>query len=128
LAWLPHAPPLATFLNPDPAGDRLSVAASACDGMRVSVDSETGATLLAGMGELHLNIVVETLKEDPRAALHFGDYVGMPLKIIWAILDIVTIIILVTGLFLWLKRYRSAASVSRFVRLNEASIGSKVPS
>jgi uncharacterized iron-regulated membrane protein len=60
--------------------------------------------------------------------LHFGDYGGMPLKIIWAILDLVTIVILVTGLFLWLKRHRSAASVSRFVRLNEAPLGAKVSS
>ena len=39
--------------------------------------------------------------------LHFGDYAGMPLKIIWALLDIATIAILVTGLYLWLKRRRA---------------------
>lgn len=32
--------------------------------LRVSVDRDTGQTLVRGMGELHLNIVVETLKED----------------------------------------------------------------
>ncbi|MBY8822436.1 elongation factor G [Sphingomonas colocasiae] len=32
--------------------------------LRVSVDRDTGQTLLRGMGELHLKIVVETLKED----------------------------------------------------------------
>ena len=31
----------------------------------------------------------------------------MPLKIIWALLDIATIAILVTGLYLWLKRRRA---------------------
>jgi uncharacterized iron-regulated membrane protein len=36
--------------------------------------------------------------------LHFGDYGGMPLKIIWALLDIVTIVILGSGIFLWLSR------------------------
>jgi uncharacterized iron-regulated membrane protein len=36
--------------------------------------------------------------------LHFGDYGGMPLKIIWAILDIITIVVLITGLYLWLRR------------------------
>ncbi|CAN1721665.1 PepSY domain-containing protein [Hyphomicrobium sp. 1Nfss2.1] len=36
--------------------------------------------------------------------LHFGDYGGMPLKIIWAILDIATIAVLVTGLYLWIAR------------------------
>ena len=39
--------------------------------------------------------------------LHFGDYGGMPLKIIWALLDIATIAILITGLYLWMAR-RSA--------------------
>jgi uncharacterized iron-regulated membrane protein len=28
--------------------------------------------------------------------LHFGDYGGMPLKIIWAVLDIITIVVLMT--------------------------------
>lgn len=36
--------------------------------------------------------------------LHFGDYGGMPLKIVWALLDIATIAILITGLYLWIKR------------------------
>jgi uncharacterized iron-regulated membrane protein len=39
--------------------------------------------------------------------LHFGDYGGMPLKIIWALLDIVTIVVLGSGLYLWLSRRRS---------------------
>lgn len=40
--------------------------------------------------------------------LHFGDYGGMPLKIIWAILDIAGIVILGSGLYLWLGRRRSS--------------------
>jgi len=36
--------------------------------------------------------------------LHFGDYGGMPLKIIWAILDILTIVVLGSGLYLWVTR------------------------
>jgi uncharacterized iron-regulated membrane protein len=38
--------------------------------------------------------------------LHFGDYGGMPLKIIWAVLDVVTIVVLSTGLYLWAARLR----------------------
>jgi len=38
--------------------------------------------------------------------LHFGDYGGLPLKIIWAALTIVTIIVLASGLYLWLGRRR----------------------
>jgi uncharacterized iron-regulated membrane protein len=43
--------------------------------------------------------------------LHFGDYGGMPLKIIWALLDIATIVVLVTGLYLWLARRRAATEL-----------------
>lgn len=39
--------------------------------------------------------------------LHFGDYGGLPLKIIWALLDLVTIAVLGSGLYLWLSRRRS---------------------
>lgn len=36
--------------------------------------------------------------------LHFGDYAGLPLKIVWALLDIVAIVVLASGLYLWLSR------------------------
>ena len=41
--------------------------------------------------------------------LHFGDYGGLPMKIIWALLDIATILVLGSGLYLWLKKRRSPA-------------------
>jgi len=37
--------------------------------------------------------------------LHFGDYGGLFLKIIWACLNVMTIIILITGLLLWYRKY-----------------------
>ena len=40
--------------------------------------------------------------------LHFGDYGGLGLKIVWAILDVITIVILVSGLYLWVVRRRRA--------------------
>lgn len=40
--------------------------------------------------------------------LHFGDYGGLPLKILWALLDIFTIIILGSGIYLWLGRRRTS--------------------
>jgi uncharacterized iron-regulated membrane protein len=40
--------------------------------------------------------------------LHFGDYGGMPLKILWALLDLVTIVVLGSGLYLWLSRRASS--------------------
>ena len=36
--------------------------------------------------------------------LHFGDYGGMALKIVWAVLDILTIGVLGSGLYLWIAR------------------------
>ncbi|MGC4059494.1 MAG: PepSY domain-containing protein [Aquabacterium sp.] len=39
--------------------------------------------------------------------LHFGDYGGLGLKIIWALLDLMTIIVLGSGLYLWLSKRRA---------------------
>jgi uncharacterized iron-regulated membrane protein len=39
--------------------------------------------------------------------LHFGDYGGLPLKIIWALFDLITIVVLITGLYLWWVRRRN---------------------
>lgn len=36
--------------------------------------------------------------------LHFGDYGGLPLKILWAVFDLVTIFVLGSGLYLWLGK------------------------
>jgi uncharacterized iron-regulated membrane protein len=43
--------------------------------------------------------------------LHFGDYGGLPLKIIWALLDVITLVVLGSGLYLWWARRRVAAPV-----------------
>lgn len=41
--------------------------------------------------------------------LHFGDYGGLPLKLIWALLDAATIVVLWSGLVLWWRKHRQAA-------------------
>ncbi len=41
--------------------------------------------------------------------LHFGDYGGLPLKVIWAVLDLITIVVLGSGLYLWWARRRVPA-------------------
>lgn len=38
--------------------------------------------------------------------LHFGDYGGLPLKLLWALLDLVAIAILASGTYLWFARLR----------------------
>jgi len=45
--------------------------------------------------------------------LHFGDYGGMPMQILWALLDIATIIVLGSGLYLWLKRGKTVPAAAR---------------
>lgn len=42
--------------------------------------------------------------------LHFGDYGGLPLKILWAVLDLFTIVVLATGLYLWLGKRRASSA------------------
>jgi uncharacterized iron-regulated membrane protein len=39
--------------------------------------------------------------------LHFGDYGGTPLKIIWALFDIAAIVVLITGVYLWFARRKN---------------------
>jgi len=53
--------------------------------------------------------------------LHFGDYGGMPLKIIWALLDIITIIVLGSGIYLWASR-RKAPIEARLAETNPVSL------
>lgn len=52
---------------------------------------------------------------------HFGDYGGMPMKIIWAIFDIATIIVLISGLYLWFARRKAkAAQLKRLIESTES--------
>lgn len=55
--------------------------------------------------------------------LHFGDYGGLPLKILWALLTLFTIVVLGSGLYLWLGKRR--AGTDALVR--EVESGALVP-
>lgn len=44
--------------------------------------------------------------------LHFGDYGGLPLKLLWAALTLFTMHVLGTGLYLWLARRKAAGPVA----------------
>jgi uncharacterized iron-regulated membrane protein len=79
------------------------------------VDAATGE--LTDMREMPM-YVKTLLVSQP---LHFGDYGGLPLKIIWALLDIVSIIILISGLYLWLAR-RKAPIEKRLAELNAGGL------
>jgi len=45
--------------------------------------------------------------------LHFGDYGGAGLKLLWALLDVATIVVLGSGLYLWFKRGRAAKAAAK---------------
>lgn len=64
----------------------------------VLVDARTGALVSAVTMPWYLRAL------ELSRPLHFGDYGGMPLKIIWVLLDLVTIFVLGSGLYLWFVR------------------------
>jgi uncharacterized iron-regulated membrane protein len=64
----------------------------------VLVDAQTA--LVAESRELPLYAKAMLLSQP----LHFGDYGGVPLQIFWALLDVITIIVLWSGLVLWWRK------------------------
>lgn len=73
----------------------------------VLIDADSGAVV--GLREMPWYAKALSLSQP----LHFGDYGGLPLKIIWALLDLVTIFVLISGVYLWLaKRPASEPALS----------------
>lgn len=82
----------------------------------VLVDGATGALTTVARMPWYLTAL------ELSRPLHFGDYGGMPLKIIWALLDLITIVVLVSGLYLWLARRRATeAHIADLMRRHEAA-------
>ena len=75
------------------------------------IDAETGQ--LATVYEMPWYAKILLLSQP----LHFGDYGGLSLKIIWALFDLATIIVLGSGLYLWAAKFR----VARHARLAHAA-------
>ena len=55
--------------------------------------------------------------------LHFGDYGGAPMKLLWALLDIATIVVLGSGLYLWVQRGRAARRHAQAVARGRRAAG-----
>ncbi|WP_394790306.1 PepSY-associated TM helix domain-containing protein [Rhodoferax sp.] len=72
----------------------------------VLVDAETG--LVTDSRNLPW-YVTALLVSQP---LHFGDYGGRPMQILWALLDLATIVVLGSGLYLWLQRRQPKAAAA----------------
>ncbi|TAL45811.1 MAG: PepSY domain-containing protein [Methylovulum sp.] len=64
----------------------------------VLIDAQTGSAVATA--ELPLYVKALLLSKP----LHFGDYGGLPLKLVWALLDMLSIAVLGSGLYLWLKK------------------------
>jgi uncharacterized iron-regulated membrane protein len=64
----------------------------------VLVDAVTGAVTASRPPPWYMNAL---LLSQP---LHFGDYGGVPMQWLWAVLDVLTIIVLGSGLYLWLGK------------------------
>lgn len=73
----------------------------------VLIDAATGA--FTDTRELPWYVTTLLLSQP----LHFGDYGGMPMKIIWAVLDLLSIVVLGSGVYLWLARRRAVRRPSR---------------
>ncbi|MBC3413891.1 PepSY domain-containing protein [Pseudomonas sp. SWRI107] len=132
------APPLTERA---PATHLLSIAAQAAPGMRPDFIAFPGtrfssehhyAVFMKGASHLtsHLltpvlidarTLQVTAVGERPwymdamglSQPLHFGDYGGRPMQILWALLDVLTIIVLGSGLYLWWGKQRKARQVSQ---------------
>ncbi len=76
----------------------------------VLIDARTGA--LTAQPQLPVYMSVLLLSQP----LHFGDYGGLPLKILWALLDLLTLGVLISGLYLWIKRGSTEARVNEIER------------
>lgn len=67
----------------------------------VLIEAETGA--VSGLREMPWYAKALSLSKP----LHFGDYGGLPLKLLWALLDLAAIVVLGSGIYLWLTRART---------------------
>jgi uncharacterized iron-regulated membrane protein len=72
----------------------------------VLVDATTGTVTASRTPPWYLDVL---LLSQP---LHFGDYAGAPMQWLWAALDVITIFVLGSGLYLWLGK-RAPARVAR---------------
>ena len=66
------------------------------------VDGESG--MVVDVREMPLYVKTLFLSQP----LHFGDYAGLPLKLLWALFDVAAIVVLGSGVYLWLGRRRTS--------------------
>jgi uncharacterized iron-regulated membrane protein len=82
----------------------------------VLVDAETSRLTAVPDWPMTLSLMYLT------QPLHYGNYAGLTLKIVWGIFDIIAIVLLISGLYLWLGRRGTSLSL----RVREVSDGGDV--
>jgi len=84
----------------------------------VLIDAETGQVSAIAPLPWYLRTI------EISRPFHFGDYGGLPLKVIWALFDIALIVVLVSGIYLWLSRRRTPieAELDRLVTLEKEAV------
>ncbi|TWI04599.1 putative iron-regulated membrane protein [Luteimonas cucumeris] len=87
----------------------------------VLIDAQTGA--LTAQPQLPSYMTALLLSQP----LHFGDYGGLPLKFLWAILDLLTILVLISGLYLWWRRGSTEARITEIERGGLAPATAETP-
>lgn len=85
------------------------------------IDGETGR--LADVRPMPLSMKTLQLSQP----LHFGDYGGLPLKLLWAAMTLFTVVVLGSGLYLWLGR-RHLPLTARLQEVTSGGRLSPVPS
>lgn len=71
------------------------------------IDAETGQLVTARGLPWYLRMLQVS------RPLHFGDYGGLPLKIIWALLDLAAIVVLGSGVYLWLGKRKTSPGIAQ---------------
>lgn len=80
------------------------------------IDAETGQVAMARPFPWYIRTL------EISRPLHFGDYGGLPLKVIWALFDLATILVLSSGAYLWLSRRRSSLEETLDLLVTENSM------
>jgi len=82
------------------------------------VDVQTGAMIVSKGLPWYLRAL------EVSRPLHFGNYGGLPLKLLWALFDLALIVVLVSGVYLWLIRRRAPVEqeLNRLVRAEQQSV------
>ena len=73
----------------------------------VLIDAQTLAVTAVGERPWYMDALAMS------QPLHFGDYGGRPMQLLWAVLDVLTIIVLGSGLYLWWVRRRAPRAALR---------------